>query len=297
MLAIVGPTGSGKTALAMAVAERVGGEILSCDSVQVYQGFDIGSAKASSEEQARVRHHLVDVARWDQDFDAQQYRDAARLAIADMRARRRVPILCGGTGLYLRLLRWGVIDVPSSDPKLRGELEEAERRAPGATLARLRALDPVAADDADPHNLRHLSRALEICLQTGRRVSDIRKEHGFRKEEVPMRVVWVTREAEALRERIRGRVEQMLTQGLLEEVIGLVESGVDPHCAPMRAVGYREAVSVVLGDAERHGLEDRIFKSTWAYARRQRTWFRKERDLDVLELNDLESAVKGLIED
>ena len=295
MLAIVGPTGSGKSSLAIDVAQRVGGEILSCDSIQIYRGFDIGSAKASADECERAKHHLIDIANWDDPFDAQQYREVALEARADVIERGRVPILCGGTGLYLRLLRWGAIDVPASAPALREELEAAERESPGATLARLGELDPESAETLDPNNLRHMVRALEICLQTGRAASAIRKEHGFRSEEVPMRVVWVQWEAELLRARIQARIHAMVDQGLLDEVQGLLDAGVTPTCSPMRSVGYRESCEVISGETDRAGFEERIFKSTWAYARRQRTWFRKERNIEVLEVNDLDSALDAVL--
>jgi len=295
MLAIVGPTGSGKSALALAVAERLGGEIISCDSIQIYRGFNVGSAKPSADEQQRVPHHLIDVADWDEPYDAQMYQESAEAARADILARSVTPVMCGGTGLYLRLWRWGSIDVPASDPELRATIEQAEAECPGETLRRLHKLDPESASTLDSNNLRHLVRALEICIQAGRAASVIRKEHGFRSELVPMRVIWMQREAEALRARIRDRIERMMEQDLLGEVEGLLAQGVSETCSSMTSVGYREACDVVRSRASRVGLEDRIFKSTWAYARRQRTWLRKERQVEALPFKDLDTALEQVL--
>ncbi len=297
LLAIVGATASGKTALAIAVAERCAGEIVGCDSVQVYRGFDVGAAKPTAEEQARAPHHLVDVVDWDEPFDAARYVDLAEATIAQIVNRGGRPILCGGTGLYLRALRFGLVDVPPADPALRESLEQSEAAAPGSLFARLRAEDPQSAAVIDPHNRVQVIRALEILELTGEPASALRARHGFTRELVPMRVVLLLRGRDQLRERIATRSRAMLEAGLLDEVEALLAAGVTPDCRPLRSVGYREACAVVRGEESRQGLAERIAISTWHYAKRQLTWFRKERDVESLELRDdegLEELVVAL---
>lgn len=286
LLAIVGATGSGKSDLALELARRHGGEILSCDSVQVYRGFDIGCAKPTAEERAAAPHHLLDLVEWREDFDAQRWCDAALSALADVRARGRLPILCGGTGLYLRALRYGLIDAPKSDPEVRARLYAEERARPGVLYERLQEVDPASARRIEPHNLVYVVRALEILEGTGEPASRLRERHGFVNERVPMRVVALRWDDATLRRRIEARVAAMMTRGLVEEVRGLLARGVDPACRPMRSVGYRETCEVLLGAAPLEGLAARIAQSTWAYARRQRTWLRRERGVEWLEAAD-----------
>lgn len=277
--AIVGPTASGKSAVALELAMHGRGEIVSCDSVQVYKGFNVGCAKPTLEEQAGVTHHLLDVVRWDDPFDAQRYCALARAAISDIQRRCRLPIVCGGTGLYLRTVRWGLVAAPAADATLRASLYDDERNNPGALHARLHALDPASAAQIDANNLVRLVRALELCLLCGEPASAVRSRHGFQTEEVPMRVIAIDWPTPVLRERIMTRVQQMCEHGFLEEVGHLLATGVSPNARPMGSVGYKEVAEVVLGVAPRAGLEQRIATATYGYARRQRTWLRRERDV------------------
>ena len=171
LVAIVGPTGSGKSGLADSLAESLSGEIISCDSIQIYRGFDIGSAKPTRDDQSRASYHLIDVADWDEPFDAQMYRTKASAALADIRLRHRTPILCGGTGLYLRGFRWGLIDVPPSSPEIREELEALEHKEAGSVFAMLREIDPETALRISRGNIRYAIRAIEI-FQANRRESE-----------------------------------------------------------------------------------------------------------------------------
>jgi tRNA dimethylallyltransferase len=295
LIALAGPTASGKSSLALALCAAQGGELVSCDSVQVYRGFEIGCAKPTAAERARVPHHLLDVAAWDEPFDAQRYRELAVAALADVRARGRLPVLCGGTGLYLRTLRWGLVEVPPGSPALRAELYAEEERQPGAAWRRLSELDPESARSIERNNLVYVVRALEITLQSGEPASAVRARHGFEREVVPMRVVAVDWPAVVLRERIVTRVTAMLAAGLLDEVAGLLASGVRPECRPMRSLGYKECAEVVRNEAPRAGLEERIVSATVAYARRQRTWLRRERGVRWLESPRPEHAVSELV--
>jgi len=285
VIALVGPTGSGKSALGMALAQVLDTHILSCDSVQVYRKFNIGSAKPTSEDRALVPHHLIDMVDWDNRFDAEQYRREALKVLRALKADGKDSVvLVGGTGLYLRLLRWGVIDAPASDIALREALEADEKVNSGSLWKRLHEVDPESAEQTAPGNIRHLSRALEIYLSTGQKASELRRAHGFSEEQVPMWVFELAWSPEILRARIRARLEAMFKSGWREEVKGLLDEGVSSDCTPMKAVGYRELCALLEGRATSDDLEKRIFKSTWTYARRQRTWFRKERALEKLSV-------------
>ena len=271
----------------MALAQALDTDILSCDSVQVYRKFNIGSAKPTSQQQALVTHHLIDMVDWESRFDAEQYRREALNVLRRLKAEgKESVVLVGGTGLYLRLLRWGVIDVPASDIALREGLEAEEKVNPGSLWKRLHEVDPESAEKTAPENIRHLSRALEIYLSTGQTASEVRKAHGFAQEEVPMWVFELGWSPEMLRARIRARLEAMLKSGWIEEVKALLDEGISPNCTPMKAVGYRELCAFLEGRDSSDDLENRIFKSTWRYARRQRTWFRKERALEKLCVGD-----------
>lgn len=276
--ALTGPTGTGKSALACALAREVGGEIISCDSVQVYRGFDCASAKPTPSQRAAVPHHLLDVCGPNEPLDAHGWCTAARAAIAEVRGRGRVPLLVGGTGLYLRALARGLVEVPS-DSTLRARLYAELAEAPAALHARLRALDPVGAARVHPNNPAHLVRALEISLLTGRPASVVRAEHAAKgpgPDAVPLAVVALDGPDPWLRARLEARSAAMVASGLLEECRGLRVRGITVEAPAMRAVGYRQAMAVLTGPLAQDKLPAAIFAATWAYVRRQRTWLRRE---------------------
>jgi tRNA dimethylallyltransferase len=280
-LAIIGPTAAGKSAVALQLAKALDGEIVSCDSIQVYRGFSVGCAKPSLQEQQRVRHHLIDVVDSDAAFDAEQFRALARAAILDIQRRGKLAIICGGTGLYFRLLRFGLIDAPKADWQLREQLYAQD---PQTLYAELSRVDPVSAATIKPNNLVHVVRALEIYKLSGKPASLLRDAHAFAKEEVPMRVVLLDRND--LKVRVIQRAEAMLRSGLLQECEQLLKQGVSPQAKPMLSVGYKEACEVVLNIAPLTDVAERIAKSTWQYARRQRTWFRRERRVTPFVMHD-----------
>lgn len=296
LMAIVGPTGSGKSGVADQLAQRWSGEIIGCDSIQIYRGFDVGSAKPTRDDQARVNYHLIDVADWDEPFDAQLYRRHASDALSDIRLRHRIPVLCGGTGLYLRGFRWGLIDVPPGSPEIREELEALEQKEPGSVFAMLRDIDPETALRISRGNIRYAIRAIEIFRQTGEKASVLKREHAFQNEEVPMRVYWLNLPSDTLRARIERRVGVMLASGLVEEVEGLLRAGVDEDCTPMRSVGYREIVRFLRREMTIEEAETAIFSATWKYARRQRTWLRRERDVIRLDIAHPDEALEMISE-
>jgi tRNA dimethylallyltransferase len=277
LVAIVGPTAVGKTALAVRLAEVVGGEIVSADSRQVYRGMDLGTAKATAAERSRVPHHLVDVVDPDASLSLAQFQEMAYAAIDDILDRGLVPFLVGGTGQYLMAVveGWQIPRV-LPDEELRSTLyAQAEKEGAQALHARLRDLDPAAAERIDPRNVRRVVRALEVCLLTGRPIS---QQQG--KSPPPYRILLVglTLPRSELYDRIDERVERMIEAGLEEEVEGLLKAGYGFDLPAMSGVGYGQFASR-LGEGGEATLEDvarRIKRATRRFVRQQATWFRQD---------------------
>jgi tRNA dimethylallyltransferase len=274
LLCVVGPTASGKTDLAIATCERVGGEIVSADSVQLYRGFDIGSGKPTAEERARARHHLVDVLDPLETADAMTYAGLAERAIEDVRARGKIPILCGGTFFWVRALVIGLAPAPSADEAIRAKhraiVEAGGRLALHEELARV---DPTSAARLHPNDMVRVSRALEVHELSGRTMSEHHAEHGFRAPRMESTMIGVATTPEVLTDRITRRVDHWLAHGWIEEVRTLVASGYGTSRA-MASVGYKEVHAHVLGELPREALRDAIVQSTRTFARKQRTWLR-----------------------
>ncbi|HEX7604616.1 MAG TPA: tRNA (adenosine(37)-N6)-dimethylallyltransferase MiaA [Polyangiaceae bacterium] len=276
LLAFVGPTGSGKTALAMEVAERVGGEIVSVDSVQVYRFFDVGSGKPSAEELARVPHHLVSVADPLEPVDAARFVALADAAIVDVRARGRIPLLCGGTFLWMKALLSGLAEAPPASEAVRAA-HRAFARTHGrpALHARLAKVDRASAARLHPNDLVRVSRALEVWELVGRRLSELHAEHGFKGERHRCKLVAIAREPKVLRARIDARVKAFLAAGWVDEVRALDARGYGEARA-MGSVGYREVLAHTRGTLPEERLEDAVSRATWIFARRQKTWLGHE---------------------
>jgi tRNA dimethylallyltransferase len=262
-------------ALRLAVAR--GGEIVSCDSLQVYRGLDVGSAKATPQERALVPHHLLDVVEPDQDFSAAEYSRRARQAIAEIRARAHLPIVVGGTGLYLRALLQGLFEGPSKDEALRTRFTSmAERWGTGRLHRLLSRVDPAAAARIPPRDLVRIVRALEVFKTTGRPLSDHHRVVPAPLEGFAVHVVGIAPSREALRAAVERRTEEMFARGLLDEVRGLLRAGHAQDLRPLRAIGYRQAVDVIAGRATVDEARRDIVVSTMQYAKRQLTWFRHQ---------------------
>ncbi len=275
---IAGPTASGKTALAIAVARRLDAEIISADSQQVYRHFDIGTAKPSPEELAAVPHHLLScVDPLDPDFSAARFGKLADAAIADITAREKRVVVVGGTGLYLRVLLHGVMPGPARDEALRAELEAyADREGNEALHARLLAVDPVTAAKHPVQDRLRVIRALEIHTLTGKPASEHREAHAFSADRHPYALWVLNPPRERLYEVINQRTKKMFASGLIEETRSLVDRGYR-QAAPMRAVGYLQALQVVDGAmTEAEAITD-VAQATRHYAKRQLTWFKKEK--------------------
>jgi tRNA dimethylallyltransferase len=274
LLCVVGPTASGKSALALRLAQTLGGEIISADSMQIYRGFDIGTGKPSREEQQQVPHHLVDVADPLEYWDAARWAEEATRLIGEIRERGRLPIVCGGTFLWVRALVYGLADAPRADEQLRARHREwAEREGRAALHARLAEVDPPSAARLAPNDFVRVSRALEVFELTGKPMSEIQAAHGFREQRFPARFVGVARERDEHDALIAARVRAMLEAGWVSEVQQLIQRGFT-EARVMQSVGYRQVFDAVR--AEKSPDADEIVRATRVFARRQRTWLRDQ---------------------
>jgi len=273
--ALVGPTASGKTEAGLAIAGRLQAEILSVDSMLVYRGMDVGTAKPTAEERARVPHHLLDVADAGESFSVSAYQRLAHEALRDM-AQRGVPVLLvGGSGLYLRAVV-DTLEFPPTDPVTRLELElEAEAMGPDRLYERLRAFDPDAAAKIEPANVRRTVRALEVAAVTGRPFSSYAADWE-RYEPAAVRAAGVDMDPDALRSRIDARVQTMVEHGLLDEVRELLANGAGPSLTSAQAIGYAEVIEHLAGRLSLDEAFARTAKRTRALARRQLAWFRRD---------------------
>jgi len=268
VIAIVGPTASGKSALAMRVAERIGAEIVSADSRQVYRGMDIGTAKPTIAERARVRHHLIDLVDPGERYDVLRYQRDGRAAFADIRARGRVALVVGGTGLYVRALLDG-LDLASlpHDPDVRARLEAED---PAILHERLRAIDPDAASRVDPRNRRRLVRYLEVATIAG---GPVRRVRGA---SVAALRIGLRPPRDVLVAAIERRVREMVAEGVLDETRALVARGVDPRLPSMSAHGYVHWAAHLRGEIDLETATVLTARDVRAYSRRQMTWFRRD---------------------
>ena len=282
ILVIAGPTASGKTALAVALARRLGGEIVNADSQQVVRGLDVGTAKPTAEERAAVPHHLLDLVEPGEGMDAARFVALADAAIAEIAARGRLPVVAGGTGLYVRALLHGVVAAPGRDPALRARLEdEAARLGRPALHERLRAIDPSAAARIRENDLVRVVRALEIAAG-GRLPSQLHADHAFREDRYDALVLALDPPRPELHARIDARVGEMFGAGLLDEARALLRrmSGALPARLP---IGYAEAAACVRGEISEEEAVRRVQVAHRRYARRQIMWLRKERGVEWLQ--------------
>ena len=279
LVAIVGPTATGKSRLALRLARALRGEIVNCDSMQMVKGMDIGTAKPSREEQAIIPHHLYDRVRPDEWYSAGLYMEEARPICREIAGRSCVPMVVGGTGLYLRALLLGVFEGPGRSQEQRRHWLELAARTGKATLHEMLArVDPTSAERIQPADIGRIVRALEVYSQAGRPISDVQGERrsleGFRTVKIGIGL-----ERENLCARIDSRVREMFRAGLLEEVQGLLDQGFSPECKGFEAIGYRQAVCCLDGQVSVEEAVERTCIDTRRYAKRQMTWFRKEPDL------------------
>jgi tRNA dimethylallyltransferase len=272
LLAIVGPTATGKTSVAVTLAEELGGEIISADSVQIYRAFDIGSGKPTADECARGPHHLVGALDPLDHVDAAIWAQLAEAAIADVRSRGRLPIVCGGTFLWVKALVFGLAEAPAADAAIRERHRAvAEKEGRPALHTRLWQIDPASAERLHPNDLVRVSRALEVHELTGKTMSLLQSEHGFSRPRHAARLVGIACAPQVLTERITARVRAWLAEGWVDEVRALLASG-HGDARAMASVGYAQVRAAVAGDLAFDDLETAIVRATRVFARRQRTW-------------------------
>ncbi len=272
----MGPTGSGKSHLALRVATEFAGEVINCDSLQIYRHFDIGTAKLPVEAWRGIPHHLIDILDPDQVFTAGEYARLARRVLAEISAREGLPVVAGGTGFYLRALLDGLFPGPARDQALRDRLAERERRRPGSIYRLLRHFDPQAAQRIHPNDLPKLTRALEVCLLTRRSVTEIYREGRDALQGYRALKIGISPPRQPLYERLDQRAAQMFQAGLIEEVRGILARGFASSAKPFESHGYRQAVQFLNGELS---LKEAVFysqRNTRRYAKRQMTWFRQE---------------------
>jgi tRNA dimethylallyltransferase len=277
LVAIVGPTASGKSALGVKLAEQLGGEVVACDSTQLYRGFDIGTAKPALSERRGVPHHLIDVLGPSEDATAGGYRELALKILKDLRQRKRLPVFIVGTGLYLRALLEGLADAPQRSEELRERLRaSADEHSPGHLHRILKRLDPEAARKIVPADEQKLIRAVEVCVLAGKPMSEVHRSGRAPLEGWRVLKIGLMPPREKLNERIHARTDAMLAQGWMREVQSLRESGLSEDSKPFDFIGYRELRAVLRGEITLEIARGAIRQATRQYAKRQVTWFRKE---------------------
>lgn len=299
-IVIAGPTGTGKSDLALRIAETVGGEIVNYDSVQIYRGFDIGSAKPSAEVRARLPHHLFDIIDADVDFNAADYARLAGEACREIAARGKRPILAGGTFFYLRALLHGLPEMPGRDADLRARIRRLAGRPRGNVWLHrwLSRIDPQSGGRIAPADRHRVERALEVWLLSGRPISEWERPTAGTAEEMAATKIGLTLERSRLVERLERRVDSMYAAGLVDETRGLLAKY--PRTArPFGAIGYAEAVAVVMGEMSVDIAIAETKRRTRAYAKRQMTWLRSERNvqwIDIATVDDTFAAAMRLLE-
>ncbi|MDP9113949.1 MAG: tRNA (adenosine(37)-N6)-dimethylallyltransferase MiaA [Acidobacteriota bacterium] len=281
LVAVVGPTGSGKSALALCLAQKFGGEIVNCDSLQLYRGFDIGTAKTPARERRGMPHHLFDVLTAAESYSAGEYARAARKAIAEISARGRLPVVVGGTGFYLRALIEGLPALPGRDEALRGRLMERERARPGTLHRILGRLDAGAAGRIHERDTQKTLRALEVRLLTRRALPAAEESRGI--EGYTVVKLGLDPDRAELQRRLEARTRGMFALGLMEEVRGLLEGGATGDEKPFEALGYKQAVMHLRGAITLEQAVESTIVETRQYAKRQRTWFRRDAEIRWLE--------------
>ena len=284
IICVAGPTASGKTALAVELAKLTGGEVVSCDSMQIYKRMDIGTAKPTPDEMQGIPHHMIDVAEPDEDFSVSRYCEMATPIVDDIIARGKTVIIAGGTGLYMDSLIKGNDFAPFPSTGVRQRLEEqADREGMEAMLTWLRSVDPEAASKLHLADRKRVIRALEVYLETGETIT----EHNRRTQAIPPRYdpLWIGldfQDRSQLYRRIDLRVELMLKAGLVEEIRSLLASGIPAKCTAMQAIGYKEFVAALAGNGTIEDAAAQVQQSSRHYAKRQLTWFRRNKNMNWL---------------
>jgi len=286
---LVGPTGVGKTEVSIWLAKRINAEIVSADSMSVYRGMDIGTAKPTPRQRREVPHHLIDVVEATEPFSVGKFRELAAAAIEEINRKGKVSLVSGGTGLYVRSLLDGLFEGPAADWDLRGELlAEAERKGAEALHARLKEVDPESAEKLSPKDVRRLVRALEVHIKTRRPISQLQVQWKQRRAVPP--IFGLTMQREALYERIDQRLEEMFREGLVEETRRLLDRGLRQNRTAMQALGYKEVIGFLDGHYSMEEAKRLLKRNTHRFAKRQLTWFRKDDRIKWHNFSDHDSS-------
>ncbi|MES0338370.1 MAG: tRNA (adenosine(37)-N6)-dimethylallyltransferase MiaA, partial [Candidatus Magnetobacterium sp. LHC-1] len=287
VVALVGPTCVGKSSVAILMAQYLDTEIISADSMQVYKGMDIGTAKPDAEQQRAVKHHMIDVVEPWEDYSTGRYLSDAVSVIDDLHKRSRIPLVVGGTGLYLRAMTRGLVDAPQADWQLRDRLTAIESKRPGWLMRYLRRIDPVSCGRIDPHDTRRIVRAVEVFLKTGSPMSAI--QHTSTRP-LPHRFIklGLTRNRQELYAMIQHRVDEMLRSGLLQEVRALAQLALAR--TPLQAIGYKELLACFRGEMTLDMAVGEIKKATKRYAKRQFTWFNAEDNITWIDISGISNS-------
>jgi tRNA dimethylallyltransferase len=283
VVAVAGPTGAGKSELALRVAEEFGGEVVNCDSLQIYRYFDIGTAKLATAEMRGIPHHLIDVLDPDQVFTAGEYARLGRAALAAISSRGRLPVVAGGTGFYLRALFEGLFRGPARDAALRERLTARERRRPGSLHRLLMRFDAAAAARIHPNDVPKVMRALEVCVLARRPVTEMFREGRDQLEGYRTLKLGLAPDRDRLYRRLDERCRRMFESGLAEEVQRILDKGFPPDVKPFESHGYRQAIQMLRGELNAKEALFYAQRNTRNYAKRQMTWFRKEPDMEWLK--------------
>jgi tRNA dimethylallyltransferase len=278
VISVSGPTCTGKSSLSVSLAEEFNGEIINCDSMQVYKYFDIGTAKPDRSIRKIIPHHLIDIVEPHEEFNAARFQDMAGTAIEDILTRGKRPILVGGTGLYLRALVYGLFEA-QKDAGLREKLRSEYSHDPYLFYDRVKEIDPEYAMRISCKDKLRMVRAMEIFLLTGKTVSELEKDHGFRKPRYDVLKIGLRKERQDLYTRIDVRVDEMLAQGWVDEVRKILSTGISALAKPFSSIGYREILLHLNDSITYEDMVKDIKKHTRHYAKRQFTWFAKERDM------------------
>lgn len=291
VVVMVGPTAVGKSRVAVEVAKAFETEVLTADSRQVYRGMDVGTDKPVPEERQGVPHRLIDLVNPDQAFNAGLYRRQALDQIERLYRDHRLPLVVGGTGLYVRTLLKGLCDAPPADPIMRTALrQEAKDQGHDRLYARLVAVDHVAAARLHPRDESKVVRALEVYQLSGRRMSEFQQEHGFAERPFSALIIGLNRDRDALYRRIEERIDWQLAHGLIEETKQLLAQGYERDSAAMKGLGYRQVAEHLAGEYDVAELVRRFKRDTRHFSKRQMTWFRKEPGIQWLTIEESESV-------
>lgn len=293
IIVICGPTASGKSAIAEKLAQKFKAEIVSADSMQIYRHMDIGTAKPTKAERLRVAHYMIDHIEPDEHYNAAKYKEEATEAIEQIGHQGKNIIVCGGSGLYIRVLIKGIFVGPARDPEYRKLLQkEAFEKGTDVLYERLQAVDPVSAENIHPNNLVRIIRALEVFEASGKPFSEFHAEHAFAESPYHALILYIDRPRDELYERINARTDQMIENGLLEETKAILDMGFSKDLKPMCALGYKEMVGVINEEMTMEEATELIKKNTRNYAKRQITWFNKMEDLIKVSPDNINAIIQ-----